>query len=271
MAAAATVALAGTSDRIAHGRLGVFNGSGYAPKVGSAPWGGEGTSPPAHCVSLRRRALARYAQRRRVLVLSYDDGPGEDLTPRVAAMLRAASARATFFLLGRQAVRYPDLVELLYRDGHELACHSNQHLHAWKTWPWRVREDIDGGYRVLSPWVPPGGLFRPPFGKTTPFTRRQLRRRGAVAVIWTHDSGDTRRALSKPCDFVNSVFEAEGGVVLLHDFDRDGADRGLRSSFVLEVTGMILEGLASRGLSLCTVGELLGAASAGATINTQDR
>jgi peptidoglycan/xylan/chitin deacetylase (PgdA/CDA1 family) len=202
--------------------------------------------------------------RRRALTLTFDDGPGVRLTPRVAEVLARAGVRATFFLLGRRAERDPASVEGIRDSGHELACHTHDHLSAWRVAPWRARADIDKGYQTLARWVPQDGLFRPPYGKTTPFTRYQIRRRGARIVLWTHDSHDTTHGdLPPPSQTIDAVVRDRGGVVLLHDFDRerDPAYNAARADYVLEVTEGLLKAARREGLRVLTAGELLGTSS----------
>lgn len=195
-----------------------------------------------------------------MLALTYDDGPGTHLTPRVCDLLDRAGAKATFFLLGRRATQAPQLVHRLAAAGHELACHTHDHLNAWKSSPWRVNADIRRGYQTLAPWVPPSGLFRPPYGKVTPFTLLSLRRRGARVIWWTHDSMDTTHgSLPTPPSVVDRVMQDRGGVVLLHDFDRerDAAYNAARAEFVLEVTRLLLDAAQHSGIRVTTVGQLI--------------
>ncbi len=76
-------------------------------------------------------------------------------------------------------------------------------------------------------------------------------------VMWSHDSGDTRRELCESPDAVaDRVLEDGGGVVLLHDFDRT-QEREERQRYVLGVTERLLNGARSRGLTITPVGALL--------------
>lgn len=193
------------------------------------------------------------------LALTFDDGPGPLLTRHVAEVLARHGVRATFFLLGRRAEAAPAVADALLDAGHELCCHSYEHLNAWKHWPRRVARDIERGYASLSRWVRPDALFRPPYGKSTPLTRRQVRRRGARLVRWTHDMRDTSHG---PLPTVEDVVRAplrSGGVVLLHDFDREGPGAQERAEFVLAVTERLLRGARERGMAVVTMSEYLAA------------
>ena len=195
-----------------------------------------------------------------VLVLTYDDGPGESLTPRILEQLERHHARATFFLSGKRAERSPRVVDAVMAAGHELGCHTYDHLNAWKASPWRVWSDVERGYDTLARWVPPHGVFRPPYGKWTPLTRWQLRRRGAPVVRWTHDSRDTTHGeLPAPSAVIDGVMRDGGGVVLMHDFDResDSTYRTVRADFVLEVTEGLLSRARAQGMRTMTVSELI--------------
>ena len=202
------------------------------------------------------RALRRQCRATRSLVLTYDDGPGAELTPALLELLAAANARATFFPTGCSAARNPALLTHVAAAGHELGCHSQGHGHAWRTTPWRTVGDIDAGYRTLAPWVSPAGLYRPPHGKTTLATWWGARRRHARLAWWTVDSGDTHAVLPAPPTIVEAVRRDGGGVVLMHDFDRSPRTRAARHAHVLNTTAQLLELARTAGLVLHPLGEL---------------
>lgn len=195
-----------------------------------------------------------------ILCLTYDDGPGRRLTPLVLRLLAHYDVRATFFLLGRRALMYHAIVDSAAAAGHELACHSFDHLHAWKCWPLRVAADIDRGYESLAEWVNAKALFRPPYGKTTPLTRWQVRRRGAAIARWTRDSMDTTEGELPSSDrVVETVVRDGGGVVLLHDYDRSGDQEynRIRAAYVLEVSERLLDAALARRWRVMTMSDML--------------
>jgi len=184
----------------------------------------------------RMNRIRRELVKNRTLVLTYDDGPSL-LTPQLLDLLQSAGARATFFLLGRNAAQHPEIIERMVREGHDAACHTDQHLNAWKTLPGKAIADINAGYQRLSPWVQPNGMFRPPYGKMTFPTYRSLRRRGASVWWWTIDSGDTHEVLPSVSAVAERVQREGGGIVLMHDLDRTQP----RNDFVLELTAKLLD------------------------------
>lgn len=200
----------------------------------------------------RERSATEWCRSRRTLVLTYDDGPGAALTAALLDLLQGHAASATFFLLGRRVLPCTALVDRVLTDGHELACHGQEHLNAWKTWPWRATRDIALGYDSLSKWIPSDATFRPPYGKLTLATWWTVRRRGARIGWWTIDSGDTHATLPTPQSVADAAARAGGGVVLMHDFDR-----GLeRANFVLRTTELLLEMARREGLRVCRYRDL---------------
>jgi peptidoglycan/xylan/chitin deacetylase (PgdA/CDA1 family) len=173
----------------------------------------------------RMRAIRREITEKRILALTYDDGPSETLTPRLLDLLQQHNATATFFMLGRNVKRFPHLVE---------------RVHAWKAAPWRAVADIDAGFEKLAPWTPKNGMFRPPFGKMTLPTFLSIARRGSPIWWWTIDSGDSYKVLPQPAQVVEALQCQKGGIVLMHDLhDADLAKE--RDDFVLETTAALLQ------------------------------
>ena len=201
----------------------------------------------------QERLLRARCAETRSLVLTYDDGPGPSLTPKLLRLLGSYGARATFFLAGFRAEENPAIADAIVAAGHEVGCHGQDHVHAWRCWPWRNLADVNLGYESLARWVRPDGFYRPPFGKMTPLTWTALRRRGAAIGWWTIAAGDVREELPPVTTGVVEATREGGGVVLLHDFDR-GPER---EAFVLRSTELLLDAAARYDWTVCTLGELL--------------
>jgi peptidoglycan-N-acetylglucosamine deacetylase len=200
----------------------------------------------------RMNRVRKEVIKNRILALTYDDGPSSALTPQLLDLLRRRGARATFFMLGRQAQQYPHIVDRVIQEGHDVGCHSDQHLNAWKVLPWEAVADIDAGYERLSPWIQPNGMFRPPHGKMTLPTHWAIRRRGAPVWWWTIDSEDTREVLPSASEVADRLRNEGGGIVLMHDLDRTGP----RNEFVLEVTAALLEVAERESLTIMPLRQL---------------
>lgn len=220
--------------------------------------GGAAAYLSPHLVKLLQvRRLRALCRRRGVLALTFDDGPGTYLTPRVLDVLARAGGRATFFPLGHQASAAAHVLDAIAAAGHEIGCHGQHHLHGWHVLPGAALRDIATGYASLARWVPPDGLFRPPCGKLTLPTAWHLRRRGAALAWWTLDSGDTHDDMPTPQQVEDRLAREGGGVVLLHDFDRQRPDADARHAFVLETAERLLRRARSMGLTVCRLGDVL--------------
>ncbi len=209
-----------------------------------------------HLLRLRQvRRLDKLCRATRSIVLTYDDGPGSVLTPRLLDLLARYDARASFFLLGSRARDAGDVVGAAASAGHELGCHSDTHISAWRVSPWRALSDMNRGYTALAEWVSPNAPYRPPEGKLTLPTWWRLRRRGTPVAWWTLDSGDTRRVHATPAGIAQQVRELGGAVVLMHDFDRPPEHQPW-AEHMLMTTEQLLKLARDEGFTLRTWSEL---------------
>lgn len=191
------------------------------------------------------------------LVLTYDDGPGPTTTPLLLDLLAEYDVSATFFVMGSRAQVTPGVVDEVAVRGHEIGCHTFEHLHAWRSRARLAVADICHGYESLSRWIPADAIFRPPYGKMTPATWREIKRRRARIGWWTIEAGDTWRSLPTPDSIVERVRTRGGGVVLMHDFDRDTDDRVERCAFVQETTARLLAMAHENDMRVNTLGTFL--------------
>jgi peptidoglycan/xylan/chitin deacetylase (PgdA/CDA1 family) len=207
--------------------------------------------------ALRRLQVARLRQRcreLRAIVLTYDDGPGVRVTPRLHELLDSFGATATFFPLGCK------LENAGWSPGrHELGSHSYKHLHAWKNSPMAVHEDIDRGLASVSR-LSECRLFRPPHGKLTLATLLQVWARGCSMAWWTIDSSDTWPATVPASRIIERIAREGGGVILLHDHDRL-KDRE-REAYVTELTRSVLEFSRAEGFKVCKMSDVIGVSPA---------
>jgi peptidoglycan/xylan/chitin deacetylase (PgdA/CDA1 family) len=201
---------------------------------------------------VRIRRLRETCRRDRALVLTYDDGPSPNLTPALLNLLGHRDATANFFVLGQRIRGNEQIIDRMVADGHEIGCHGQDHVNAWKASPWRVASDVQRGFESLRRWHGACGLFRPPYGKLSLPAWWVARRRGARLGWWTIDSGDTHMQLPKPQSVADALARAGGGVVLMHDFDR-GPER---AQFVLQTTELLLETARREGLTVYRYSDL---------------
>lgn len=159
----------------------------------------------------------------RALYLTFDDGPDPRGTPKVLDLLGEFGARATFFLIGERAKRYPALAREILARGHAIGNHSPDHRYAtYFSNRDRLAEWIAEGERqiVEASGVPTVG-FRPPAGVRTPELVRAVRSAGTPLVLWQTRFYDSVFA-PHPERLVGSLARARpGDIVLFHDSQRE--------------------------------------------------
>jgi len=206
----------------------------------------------------QERRLTNFCAANRALVLTFDDGPGSRLTPRLLDLLAHHRARATFFLLGRRLEHHYDIADRIVEAGHEIGNHGYGHLHAWTTPPGVYVRDYHRSLDLVSRWLSPTRLFRPPYGKASPLTSLLMARTGFRAGWWTIDGGDTWVEPPAPEAICERIRVQGGGVLLLHDFDRGPDTQASREAFVVELVGQLLEMAARERFQVMTLGEVAG-------------
>jgi len=193
---------------------------------------------------------------RKLLALTFDDGPDPASTPALLDALAAVGARATFFVIGARAERHPELVARILAEGHEIGNHTWDH----PSLPTLPIADQEAQLRRARDQLQGAGdrLMRPPYGDHTLATARLARRLGYRMVLWNSHAEDWRdhdaeTIASRICDEA-----APGAIALLHDtlysFENERCrDRGP----VTAAVKMIVERLPDYGF--VTVSELLAA------------
>ncbi|MFG0257234.1 MAG: polysaccharide deacetylase family protein [Phycisphaerales bacterium JB043] len=209
------------------------------------------------------RALWHACRTQKAIVLTYDDGPGESLTTDVLDVLHEFDARATFYLIASRTDGNDELLERIRREGHELCIHASNHPHAWKTLPWVTSLDYIRARARLHTWTGSSTLFRPPYGKWVLPTMVLAWAHRIRLGWWTHDSRDTHSPLPTSATLMaESIIGDHGGVVLMHDFDRQTVDASERGRYVVELTRALIERAREAGLNIRTQSQLLSGARA---------
>jgi peptidoglycan-N-acetylglucosamine deacetylase len=171
-------------------------------------------------ICLPRRVYLTHGPRySRAVCLTFDDGPHPELTPRLLDLLAALGVPATFFLIGREAEKYPDLVRRIAAEGHSIGNHSYSHPVRASLSRQEAHEEVYRGSRALESIIgKPVSLYRPPRGAITAGDLWRFWRSGLTTVLWNVDpkdysmqSGVEVRSWFQRCPF------ASGDIVLFHD------------------------------------------------------
>lgn len=145
--------------------------------------------------------------------LTFDDGPHPEATPLVLDMLAAAGAKASFFCIGDNVRKYPEIYQRILAEGHRVGNHSFHHLNGWKTSDSDYLEDIRKASELID-----SPIFRPPYGRIRRSQIRALRNTGMRPVMWSLLSGDFDLKLSEEKCAENVLLNlAPGHIVVFHD------------------------------------------------------
>jgi peptidoglycan-N-acetylglucosamine deacetylase len=148
----------------------------------------------------------------RSIYLTFDDGPTPGVTRWILNLLKKYNAKATFFLVGNNVRKYPQLSQLITEEGHGIGNHTYNHLNGWQTDNGQYLKDI---YKCRN--LIPSNLFRPPYGKITRAQSRRLSDHFKV-VMWDVLSGDFDQTLDKDKVVENVINNTvEGSVIVFHD------------------------------------------------------
>jgi peptidoglycan-N-acetylglucosamine deacetylase len=184
------------------------------------------------------------------VALTFDDGPHPQGTPRVLDLLRAANAHATFFLVGEQVERFPELAREIVAAGHEVAVHCFRHVNLMRRLPAATRDDLDKAADAIreATGAEPR-RYRPPYGILTLPALRHARARGWQTVLWRSEGRDWRADATPESIATRLLGKVRGGeVLLLHDADWYSAPRSWeRTAGALE---LVLARLDDRGLRI---------------------
>jgi peptidoglycan/xylan/chitin deacetylase (PgdA/CDA1 family) len=191
------------------------------------------------------------------VALTFDDGPDPEGTPAVLETLAELGWRATFFLLGSQVRRHPDIARLVVDAGHEVGVHGTIHRNHLVRTPLGIRRDLSLAAREI---IDVTGVrprwFRPPYGVLSAGTLWAARDLGLVPVLWTAWGKDWRGG--PPVAITAEVMRTlrGGGTVLLHDSDCTSRPGSWRST--VAALPLLAAELRIRGLAVRTLGDHLG-------------
>ena len=205
------------------------------------------------------KLVSRQPPPGRRVALTFDDGPDARWTPRIAAALHAAHVPGTFFVVGSEVARHPDIVRQLVRDGNELGNHTFTHVALSNGPEWQRRLQLQlSEAAIVGVTGRYTRLIRPPYSATSDaVTQSQESALARVAadrylvVLANFDSEDWKRGKVETIVRKASPPGTTGGIVMFHD---GGGDR---SKTVVAVRELIPR-LRARGFRFVTVSELAG-------------
>lgn len=184
------------------------------------------------------------------VAMTYDDGPHPTLTPVLLDELRKRRLRATFYLIGRSVVTWPDIVRRIAGEGHEIGNHTWSHPNMARLSDAAMLREIDRTTEAIFDVTGRAPVtFRPPYGSFTARQRRLLyQTRQMPTVLWSVDPLDWRRPGAAVVRQRILDGSRPGAIILSHDIHRMTI-RAMPGTF---------DGLRDRGLRFASMSQMLG-------------
>ncbi|MDD5730790.1 MAG: polysaccharide deacetylase family protein [Candidatus Omnitrophica bacterium] len=209
-------------------------------------------------VLVRRGTFYHMNSSKKVVALTFDDGPSPVWTPKILDALKEKSVKATFFMLGKHVEAYPDVARRVVQEGHDIGNHTFSHpvmlfsgRSVLKSEILKTRDIIK---RITGKTT---GLFRPPKAWITASERREIKDLGYVTVLWTLNSKDWVTFDDKYIVryLVKNVHP--GDIILFHDSGGVFGTEGGNRNETVKTIPKLVDKLREKGYSFVTVSQLL--------------
>ncbi len=168
--------------------------------------------PPLLITKILNRFVWRVKTEKKVLYLTFDDGPIPHLTEKILELLNSYNAKGTFFCVADNVRKYPEIFETILLNGHAVGNHTFSHLNGRKTTTQEYLNDVKIAEKYIK-----SDLFRPPYGKMKQPQFAALKDKYKI-VLWDIISLDYDKNLSPEKCFRNvRHFARPGSIVVFHD------------------------------------------------------
>ena len=198
---------------------------------------------------IKYRKFMRGDPSKRQVAITFDDGPHPAYTPKLLAILKDFSVKATFFVVGEKAEQAPNLVKAEVAAGHNVGNHTFHHVNLTKIPDEKIETEIKACgdvIRHITGQAP--HLFRPPGGDYNDRVARDAVALGYVIILWTDDPGDYASPGDRIIETRLLDRISNGGIILIHD--------GVQQT--IDVLPQILKYLKAKGYQFVTIDQMMG-------------
>lgn len=203
------------------------------------------SSPKA---SSERSYITNIPTGKKLIALTYDDGPDPRVTPKLMELLKRKKVPATFYVLGKRVEEYPEITRQLHENGFELVNHTYEHKLLTKLPEEKIRWELTRTNELISEITgQPVTHMRPPYGGRNARVDQVIRDLGMKTILWDIDTEDWRKRSAAQMIANIERRATDGSIVLFHD----------RYQSSLDATEAVIDSLRARGFTFVTVGEML--------------
>jgi len=144
--------------------------------------------------------------------LTFDDGPTPELSPFILSCLKEYGIKATFFCVGENVKKYPELFSEIIAQGHVVGNHTNRHLNGWKTSTKAYVDDVYEAQKLIQ-----STLFRPPYGRIRPSQAAILKKQYQI-IMWSGLTLDYDKNIEpQKCLEIACKHIKKGRIIVFHD------------------------------------------------------
>jgi peptidoglycan/xylan/chitin deacetylase (PgdA/CDA1 family) len=190
---------------------------------------------------------------KKVIALTFDDGPDAIYTRKIIDVLSGYGIKATFFMVGENVLKHPELVIMAYSHGHVIANHTFSHKRLSILNKLAIEQEIlNGNYAIFKIVGKYPLLFRPPYGACSKLLPEIVKDSGLHTIMWSSTTNDYD-VLTSPEKIASEVLSLAhpGAIILLHD----GGGKSRQKT--VDALSSIIKELQKRGYKFVTVPELL--------------
>ena len=186
------------------------------------------------------------------IALTFDDGPEEEWTPKILDILKQKNVKATFFVVGKQVQKYPEMLRRINADGHVIGDHTFDHVDLTKLDAQQVDQEIEKCAELVHEIIgKTPNLVRPPYGFHNETVDNVVYSKGRIIVLWSLDTKDWT-GLDAAIVKAKILPKMQNGFIVLQ---HDGDNKKLGGS--VQALPDIIDELKAQGYTFVTIPELL--------------
>lgn len=167
-----------------------------------------------------KKRIWHFSKTEKTIYLTFDDGP-TTVSNFVLDLLEQYNAKATFFCIGDNVDKYPNIFNRIIDKGHCIGNHTQHHVNGWKTSTQTYMKEINLAEKSIYKNALKTKIFRPPYGKSTRAQRKLIYKKGYQIIMWSVLSADFDMNISKEKCLSNVLKNTtNGAIIVFHDSEK---------------------------------------------------
>ncbi|SFE67679.1 Peptidoglycan/xylan/chitin deacetylase, PgdA/CDA1 family [Paenibacillus algorifonticola] len=207
------------------------------PTASASPQGEKGSSKPD--------------KEQKLVALTFDDGPDNRYTPAILDILKKKGIKATFFVVGVQVKKDPDVLQRIVDEGHEIGNHTTHHKDLTKLTKNQIWDEISTTDKLIKDVVGfTPNLVRAPYGAVNSTVKQLMKEKGRELVSWNVDTRDWAGTSVSVMKKNISEHTKPGGIILMHSF----GGKGIKNT--VDMLPDVIDSLQKKGYTFVTIDEM---------------